>query len=535
MWDRFAHPEWLVAALAVALVTGGSLLVARAVARRRRLRLVGSTQAPAPPLRVNDLALLVALFAILVALLGPRIGERELRLPGNGVDVVILVDVSRSMDARDVPPSRLDRARQIAGDVVAGLDPRDRVALAAFGSRGVLLTPLTPDRAALAELLVALDSGLIHPAGSDLGAGLSAAVAAFSEGSARPRVVLALADGEDPKGRSDLAGGILRRTGARVIAVALGTEAGSTIPDRGAELRDRSGAVVVTRRRASRLDRVVEASGGVLFLANEWGRVDSHALLAELRRDARSVTGEPVVRRVAAVQVLPFAALAFFLLLVEGLPRGRRLGRSGAALALVALPLLAATSNTPADTEASADDDPRILVWVGLDRLERGERDAAARAFEAAAITADDRTLAALAYYDLAVTELERGDLERARDALFDALALSPGDRQARFNLEWTLRALAAAAPPSPERALEGRVPPGPSDREEAPIPPSSADADSGADAPPRQGELRRQRRAPPDEATRERWMERVEDDLARALQAAATPKERVRGAGPAW
>jgi len=542
MWERFAHPEWFDAALGTALLTAVSLLVARAIARRRRLRLVGSPVAPRPSQRQSDLALLLALVAILVALLGPRLGERELRLPGTGVDLVILLDLSRSMDARDVPPSRLDRARQIAGEVLGRLDARDRVAVAAFGDRGVLLTPLTPDRAALVDVLAALDTGLIHPAGSDLGAGLRAALDAFSEASARPRVVLALGDGEDPEGRSDLAGGLVRRMGARVIAVALGSEAGSAIPDGGAELRDRRGEVVVTRRRAARLERIAGESDGALFLADAWGRVDSDALLAALRRDAGSVSGEPVVRRVAAVHVAPFAVAAFALLLVEGLPRRLRRRRALPGLALVALPLLAATSTGSPDLEADGARDPRTLVWVGLGRLERGERDAAARAFEAAAITAADPSLAALAYYDLAVTSLERGDLDGARDALFDALALDPGDRRARFNLEWTLRALAATPPPAPESEPEppppsdGAGPPAPSEADEDETPRAEPDpASERGDTPPREETRRRRAPSPPDEATRKRWMQRVDDALPRALLGAAAPDEGAHGAGPAW
>jgi tetratricopeptide (TPR) repeat protein len=93
--------------------------------------------------------------------------------------------------------------------------------------------------------------------------------------------------------------------------------------------------------------------------------------------------------------------------------------------------------------------DPRTLVQLGLARARAGLGPEAERAFLAAALVTHDPALAALAYFDLGVAALEQGRLETARDAFFDALALAPGDEEARFDLEWTLRAL-REAPPSP-------------------------------------------------------------------------------------
>src|SRR5690606_38282441 len=141
-------------------------------------------------------------------------------IPSEGVDVVLLVDVSWSMAARDVPPSRLVRARAIARDLLERLAPGDRAALAAFAGRGVLLTPLTPDAAALAELLDGLDPERMSAGGSALASGIAAAVEAFEAASERPRVVVVLADGEDPArdAPADPAAPA-RRARARIVAV----------------------------------------------------------------------------------------------------------------------------------------------------------------------------------------------------------------------------------------------------------------------------------------------------------------------------
>lgn len=511
---RLAHPEWLTPLVACALAALGAVAGARRVARRRRQRLLGRARRPRGAHLESDAALLLALIAIAIALLGPRLGERTLRVPGSGVDVVFAVDVSRSMDARDVPPSRLARARRAVAELLARLAPADRAGLVAYAGRGVLLAPLTPDRDALRELLSALDSGLLQPPASDVGAGVRAALEAFEPGAGRPRVVFVLGDGEDPQRGGDLGAAEARGAGARVLAAALGSDAGATVPDHGVPLRDARGDVVVSRRRSERLARLAQATGGELFEADAWGAFDLERAVSALRRDAAAAPGEWLERRVAAVRVAPFAALAFALLLVEGLPRPRagRAAARGLALAAAALVGLAAGGESGGDA--------RALLATGLEALEHGRHEVAARAFLAAAVRAPDSETGALAYYDLGVTALESGDLEAARDAFFDALALRPGDRRTRFNLEWTLQALERRTPPPPRQSPPPPPEPPPAQRE--PEPPE----ESRPTPMPK----------PIAEAQRERLLARVPDDPERALRsAAAEPGAPARGAGPVW
>jgi Ca-activated chloride channel family protein len=546
------HPEWLAPAIAIWMAAAIAVAGAQWAAGRRHRKLLGTGAGRGARRRWNDAALLVALGAIAIAMLGPRMGERAVWTTEAGVDVVFAVDVSRSMDAGDVPPSRLDRARRAVEELLGRLAPPDRAALAAFGDRGVLLAPLTPDRAALAELLSALDTRLVHPAASNLGDGVRAALEAFEAGSERPRVVLVLSDGEDPERRGDLGGGEARRAGVRVLAAALGTELGAPVPDRGGPMRDATGAVVVSRRNGARLERLVAATGGEVFLGDEWGSFDFDRVASAIRRDAGAAAGESVERRVRAVRVVPFAALAFALLLAEGVPRPRisRAWGRGALLALTVLfaAFLGGASPRPLEgddllargrTDVARRHFPhpaRRLIHLGLARLERGEHRAARRAFLAAAVRAEDPATAATAYYDLGVAALSDGDWETARDAFFDALALDPADRQARFNLEWTLRVLdRRPPPPPPKRAPEEEPAPNREPAEDPGEPGAAARKDAageGRPTPPSSTPLS-------DEELR-RWLARVEDDPARSLRSASRrdgtgASGRGRGAGAAW
>lgn len=547
MTPHLAHPEWTLPVASAVVAIAAIVVLSFAVARRRARRLLGSPHWVPRAQLLRDLALVAALAAAGLALLGPHAGMRSVRVSGSGVDVVLLLDVSRSMDATDIAPSRLHRARALASRVLAKLGPDDRAALAAFAGRGVLLTPLTPDLDALDEMLASFDSELIQPSGSDLGAGVAAAAAAFEAASGRPRVLLALTDGEDPDARANLGANAAQRAGARVVGVALGSDAGAGVPDGTTTLQDARGRTVVSHRDALRLATLAAATDGASFTGDRWGDVGEDALLGALRRDAARGPGETSVRRVPAARVAPLAALAFALLLVEwiGGPQTllaslRRRRRSAVAAGVAALSLAAASIAAEGDTIARLEallrerpGDARLLVALGVARAEQGREEDAAFALRAAAIGAPDPRDAAVAYYDLGVLEVQRKRYEAARDAFLDALALAPEDREARFNLEWSLRAL-AEAPPEPEqrRADEaarqtGERPepkrPDPSQppgarKGDGPSPPSELPSPSAANgAEPGRGfapELS------PDRA--QQWLDAVTDDPGRALRAAA-------------
>ena len=191
----FAEPGRLLLLVFAALLAVAVALGTRR--RRREWRALGLAGDP-PSAGVGPWWL--AAVALILALAAPRWG----RIAGSevppGHDVVFLVDVSRSMAAEDAMPDRLGLARGAAQSLVAQLrrEPGDRSAVVAFAGRAVARCPLTENLDAVASSLDDLRPGMIDPGGTDLGAGLTAALAAFDrEDHAEGRSIVVLSDGED--------------------------------------------------------------------------------------------------------------------------------------------------------------------------------------------------------------------------------------------------------------------------------------------------------------------------------------------------
>ena len=217
--------------------------------------------------RTRDLARVAALALALVALAGPQLGRAPNALARTGRDVLVVLDLSRSMSAVDVEPSRLAEAKRLARRVV-GASPGDRVGLIVFGGSAFVQLPLTPDHAAFARFVDAARVDDLGDPTTSLPAALAAAVAAFRHaGAPGYRAVLVLSDGETMSDHLAPPIAELRAEEIPVFAVGVGTPEGGRIPaDSGAAPdrwhRDYIGREVVTRLVDEHLRRVARETGG---------------------------------------------------------------------------------------------------------------------------------------------------------------------------------------------------------------------------------------------------------------------------------
>ena len=235
--------------------------IGRIVAPKLRALLAGN----ASPLRrwFRSACVLLALALLITALAGPRLGYDTLEVPHRGRDVIIAVDVSRSMLAPDVTPSRLDRAKLFAEDLVGELEG-DRIGLVAFAGSAFLQAPLTLDHGAVLTAVDELDTAVIPKGGTNLDAAIAAADEAFGKAEGFSRAVVIVSDGEELSADGVAAAKQAAQQGVRIFTVGVGSPEGSEIPDGTGEfIRDPETRKVVTSKLdESRMTEIAEATGG---------------------------------------------------------------------------------------------------------------------------------------------------------------------------------------------------------------------------------------------------------------------------------
>ncbi|MCM2281496.1 MAG: VWA domain-containing protein [Bdellovibrionaceae bacterium] len=287
---RFANPAafqwlWLIPVMIVLFV---------AVERRARRRLanaLGSRVAPfltasvAPGRRRFKLFLrCLALIFFVVAYARPQMGKSEQKIKSEGVELVIAFDVSTSMLAEDIRPSRMELAKaEVARllDMLSG----DKVGLVAFAGSAVLVSPLTNDKSALRMFLDGLSTISVETQGTDIRKALREAKGAFERGGVDPeedvkvtRVVLVVSDGEDHEPGAMEEARAMVNEGMRIFTVLVGTEQGAPIPIRDERgyiqgyKKDRNRNEIVSKTKGTVLQELASAGKGGFFQLTFGGR-----------------------------------------------------------------------------------------------------------------------------------------------------------------------------------------------------------------------------------------------------------------------
>ncbi len=289
-----ADVEWLRPGWTLWAVAGVGVLLLQGRARRERRRALESAFDAAAaeefarswdPARSRLRAVLAGLAVVAAAIAagGPVWGFLERRALASGVDLVVCVDTSRSMLARDLKPDRLERAkREVRG--LLDLLRDDRLAIVAFSGDARDVAPLTNDRQALTELVERLDPADNHLGGTDLGAALERGLELLSGRTGASEAIVVLTDGEDLSGRGAEVAAQARSSGIRVFVVGIGSAAGAKLPVLDEEGRERfligpDGQEVVSRLDDEGLAAVATAGGGE-YLTTQ----NSPAPLSELFR-----------------------------------------------------------------------------------------------------------------------------------------------------------------------------------------------------------------------------------------------------------
>ncbi|MDR1636054.1 MAG: VWA domain-containing protein [Treponema sp.] len=213
--------------------------------------------------RLSQIFFWLSLGCLIAALSGPRWGLRIVPEYRRGLDVVLALDLSRSMEARDTDVSRLERAAEIGRETVENIGGV-RFGAAVSRGRGVLALPLTGDSEAALNFLAAAGASALTGSGTDLEALVDAAATAFSDSFPSRRVIVLLSDGEALSGALNEAvdRAILREI--TLAAVGIGSDEGAPVPLE-------TGIPVISRRRPELLEKAAVKSGGIYIDGNSAG------------------------------------------------------------------------------------------------------------------------------------------------------------------------------------------------------------------------------------------------------------------------
>lgn len=318
-------------------ITGGLL----ALERYRRDRFAGFLSTVMQSRLANQasfertLARLALVFAALafaiVALMRPQLrGETDsVTTSRNAADVMFVLDVSRSMLADDTAPTRLVRAKAEIGQLVDRLDGH-RVGLIAFAGRAAQVCPLTPDHSFFRTALSTVDTRSAGRGGTKLGDAIKGALRGFPAGGGAKLIVL-ITDGDDQDPYSEEAAKAARDAGVRIVAVGLGSEAGSQItlvdPDTGAKTTlMHDGKPVISKLNGEQLRKIALVTEGAYIPAGT-SAIDLDSIMAG--------TVQPLVReqsalavRVVPAELYPWFVVLALVCLLAALWVGAGVGRS---------------------------------------------------------------------------------------------------------------------------------------------------------------------------------------------------------------
>ena len=232
--------------------------------------------------QIKGVVFILGILLLGIALAGPQYGVKMVKVKRQGVDVVIALDVSRSMLAEDVKPNRLKRAQQELSTLVDSLRG-DRIGVIAFAGSAHIACPLTTDYTAAKMFLNYINPDTVALPGTSLGEAIRTAVKVFPQGGEGFRVLVLLTDGEDHTSKPLLAAEEAKAAGVKILSIGFGTPDGEPIPRRctgGAikgYVKDKAGNTVLSKLDESTLKKITTVTEG-LYLPAYRGNLEAKTI-----------------------------------------------------------------------------------------------------------------------------------------------------------------------------------------------------------------------------------------------------------------
>ncbi|MBP3259540.1 MAG: VWA domain-containing protein [Prevotella sp.] len=412
--------------------------------------------------------LLGALALLIVMLARPQMGTRISHEKRTGIETIICMDISNSMLAEDVTPSRLDRAKMMVENLVDHFT-NDKIGLIVFAGDAFVQLPITSDYVSAKMFLSGIDPSLIATQGTDIAAAITLATHSFTQQEGVGKAVIVITDGEDHEGGAMEAAKDARDKGMNVYVLGIGSTSGAPIPlGNGEYLKDNSGQTVMTGLNDAMCRQLADAGGGA-YIHVENNSNAQEVLDSELDKLAKKEISSTIYsdfdEQFQAVGILVLLLLVIEVCILEIknplLKRVSLFRRGPKPVAVVLLLLMAVTAGAQTDRQLVRQGNRQFRKGNAADAevsyrkaVEKQPRNAQANfnlgnalmaqrkdslavtQFEKAAKLETNPLRRAQAYHNIGVMCQQHQMFGEAIEAYKEALRNNPADDQTRYNLE---------------------------------------------------------------------------------------------------
>ena len=249
-----------------------------------------------------------------IGLARPRTGARLAERKSRGAEIIVALDVSNSMLAKDYSPNRLERAKLSIARLTDKLQD-DRIGLVIFAGTSFVQLPVTTDYVSAKMFLGSIDTGSIPVQGTAIGDAIRLSIKSFSAQSEKSRVIIVISDGENHEDDAVASAKEAAEMGIKVYTIGVGSPEGQPIPMNGDLMKDKDGNIVVTKLNEQMLRDIARAGGGAYIRAGgeEFGL---NPIIQDIRRMEDEEFGSVVFEEYDE-QYMYFFAAAFLLFVIE--------------------------------------------------------------------------------------------------------------------------------------------------------------------------------------------------------------------------
>jgi Ca-activated chloride channel family protein len=276
---KFAHPQYLYALLAVPAMI--IIFIGLSYWRKRALKRFGDSRLLAiliPDFSkgwhiVRLILLLAGLTFLIFGIADPQVGSKLEEVKRQGIDLVICLDVSNSMNAQDIKPSRLESSKRSISRLIDQLKG-DRIGIVVFAGRAYVQLPITTDYSAARMFLSTINTNIVPTQGTAIEEAINAALNSFDFEDAHSKAIVIITDGEDHDGDAIKATREAAEKGVKVFTIGMGLPDGAPIPitdSRGnitGYRKDKNGNTVITKLDETILQQIASIGNGMYVRAN---------------------------------------------------------------------------------------------------------------------------------------------------------------------------------------------------------------------------------------------------------------------------